>query len=888
MVEPNATVASRRERIALILLILCACALRVYHLDHFSFWLDEALTPLRSGYSLRDILRGVIVIQGFESNDTHPPLYYLTIHATRQLFGTSDFAFRYPSVLFSVLLVPLTWKFGRNLFTSQTGLIAAAIMAVNPQQIWYAQEARMYPQLVFLVSIASYILWQAWCNSQRSPWKSLLLYGLFAGLAAYTHYTALFVVLAQGLIWLVLLWRAGQQKLIAAGVVLGALVAAPFTPFIIRRLLGPAETKYELLSPAVVLADIVRGFGFGLTVRYSDLLIRVLLALMTVIFFVGIWRAPSGQRNFLLLLLLSAPVGLIAGSYLFKPIYAGTRHIMAGSVAFILFLALGIGRMPLPRVGPPLALLAIMLAQGVSLTNLYHNIDYAKDDWRSLIAAIELRAGEDDLVMYHNALLMPLHQHYQQRDDLPFEAYPVYPFMVDDPAAPQMLDHIEQVKRVWFVLDPPFDGRDNEGQVRQALKGAATPLQTLSFHGPNANVGVTSYLVNEPLDQLPAHARRLEDVGPTGIVVSAVEWQSVWVDLFWERGGATRDVTVQLRDLSGGVWSTVDSRVFSAETDPIIRSTHGLLLPVGMPPATYQLWLNDGGWRQIDSVVIDTPIIPSTQPANTIAEFDNGVSLVAVSFADDATFPGNPLPATLLWRFDDVGSAMASQYELAVFGDAGELRRDTEPLIADWINAEQLEAGAVFAQQIGIYPRPDTAAGRYELEWQLLEGDVAQGGAMRGGTFRVLAWPLVSELPAVDNLVDSGDNRFNDGIVLRGFTQSAETLRAGEALDVQLYWQSNVAQVRNWQVFVHVVNSAESPPSAQANGTPSGGLRPISGWRANEIITDRYQVALPADMVAGTYEIYVGFFDGAERMPVTANDTAQPFNQLFLTTVTVE
>ena len=101
--------------VLLLALLLLGFWLRVHNLDAFSFWTDEGLTPERSGYPIAQILRNEIVIQGVVTTDTHPPLYYLIIHLTRQLFGLSDFAFRYPSVLFGVLLIPLLYQLARRL-----------------------------------------------------------------------------------------------------------------------------------------------------------------------------------------------------------------------------------------------------------------------------------------------------------------------------------------------------------------------------------------------------------------------------------------------------------------------------------------------------------------------------------------------------------------------------------------------------------------------------------------------------------------------------------------------------------------------------------------------------------------------------------------------------
>ena len=91
----------------LVGILLLGYALRIANIDAFSFWTDEGLTPLRSSYPLSLILRNQIIIQDVVTIATHPPLFYLMIHFSRQLFGETDFAFRYPSLLASVLTIAL-------------------------------------------------------------------------------------------------------------------------------------------------------------------------------------------------------------------------------------------------------------------------------------------------------------------------------------------------------------------------------------------------------------------------------------------------------------------------------------------------------------------------------------------------------------------------------------------------------------------------------------------------------------------------------------------------------------------------------------------------------------------------------------------------------------
>jgi hypothetical protein len=69
----------RLWRLLLLITILLAFGLRVHQLDDFGFWLDEGLTPLRSSYSVPDILSNRITIQEGVTRDTHPPFYYLLI-----------------------------------------------------------------------------------------------------------------------------------------------------------------------------------------------------------------------------------------------------------------------------------------------------------------------------------------------------------------------------------------------------------------------------------------------------------------------------------------------------------------------------------------------------------------------------------------------------------------------------------------------------------------------------------------------------------------------------------------------------------------------------------------------------------------------------------------
>ena len=189
--HPSATHRALRALPALLLICLLGYGLRTYQLDHFGFWQDEGLTPARAGNSVLEILRNVIVVQGTVTTDTHPPLYYLLIHLLRPLLGASDFAYRVPSALLGLLLLPLLYQLGRRIHSRQLGLLAALLAAINPLQIWYGQEARMYTLAALLLAAAAYALWRGLTTPQVGRWLALYtpvrragaLYPLHGGLS---------------------------------------------------------------------------------------------------------------------------------------------------------------------------------------------------------------------------------------------------------------------------------------------------------------------------------------------------------------------------------------------------------------------------------------------------------------------------------------------------------------------------------------------------------------------------------------------------------------------------------------------------------------------------------------------------------------------------------
>lgn len=129
------------------------------------------------------------------------PFYYLLLHFWMEVFGVSDFSARSLSVVFSVLIIGLTYLFGRRFFSVNTGLIAAVIVTVEPFFIGYSQQARSYSLMFFLTLLATYFFLQIIENEAKKHNSTKLYIGyiITAGLSILSHFLSIAVLLAHAL-----------------------------------------------------------------------------------------------------------------------------------------------------------------------------------------------------------------------------------------------------------------------------------------------------------------------------------------------------------------------------------------------------------------------------------------------------------------------------------------------------------------------------------------------------------------------------------------------------------------------------------------------------------------------------------------------------------------
>ena len=263
----------------LLLIILIAFMLRLTLLGQQSLWYDEGVTWLLSQMRyLSDLIQ-------WTAADIQPPLYYLLIWNSHIVFGQSEWALRFPSVVFNTLTIPLIYVLARRLFAnwpsyrSLAALLAAAILALSPLMIYYSQEARMYTLLVFEATLASYLLLKIVHSAQpgqadaSSAFRLLplaFLYALVAATALYTHYFAAFLLLAHGLYIALILWQRRWPRVLIIQSLqmfgLTVLLFAPWLPTLLSRLGDDPSYWPGALKLDEALRKVLISFTIGETV----------------------------------------------------------------------------------------------------------------------------------------------------------------------------------------------------------------------------------------------------------------------------------------------------------------------------------------------------------------------------------------------------------------------------------------------------------------------------------------------------------------------------------------------------------------------------------------------------------------------------------------------
>ncbi|MFH0839969.1 MAG: glycosyltransferase family 39 protein [Candidatus Omnitrophota bacterium] len=86
-----------------------------------------------------------------------PILFYWCVSLSYIVFGINNFAARFPSAVFAIFTIILTYGIGRRLFNQKTGLLAALMAATFPIFFMYARYSSPDMAMTFLITFAMYL-----------------------------------------------------------------------------------------------------------------------------------------------------------------------------------------------------------------------------------------------------------------------------------------------------------------------------------------------------------------------------------------------------------------------------------------------------------------------------------------------------------------------------------------------------------------------------------------------------------------------------------------------------------------------------------------------------------------------------------------------------------
>ena len=383
----------------LVGLIIIGTILRFYHLDFNSLWLDEISTYRYASGTFEAMWQMMAT-----GTDYSPPLFFALEHFVLQGFGVSEWTMRFLPAVFGVLTIPVMYLVGKEFWDNKDiGLITAGLITFSPFLVYYSQEARSYSLALLFVAAEFYFFLKTMKSKETTDWLNWVLFGLFAGLAFWTHY---YTLVFTGLLLVYLLVRSVpalnkgtskdiQSVYISTGILL--LVTIPLIialiPVFVQR--TASSPTYGIQGIGIVSETFTQMSGFS---DYATIIFFMLC--VTGIFI--LWKQDHTYTGVLLL-------WIFAGTFLISIFMSYRmpmipRHLIFLTIPFSLGIAMtfvGIRNL-IPKtiltkhiIG---SLLVLFLLLAVPYYINYYQT-YSKENWRGIATDLEKVTVPGDTVI---------------------------------------------------------------------------------------------------------------------------------------------------------------------------------------------------------------------------------------------------------------------------------------------------------------------------------------------------------------------------------------------------------------------------------------------------------------------------------------------------------
>jgi len=483
-VDPGLAAASRSQTMIFIALLICAVALRFYHLD-IGIWYDEMLMsvnymPLTVGQ----------IVSTFHDANNHV-LYSALARLSLSVFGDGVWVLRLPAVGFGIGCIVALYYFARRVGPTSESLFAVALMTFSYHHIWFSQNARGYTALLFFSILSS--AWLLDAIRQGSPYK-WWLYTLAVVLGAYTHLTMGLMVMAQFAIWATTFFRPAAQSapyrwnglfygFIPIGLLTFQVYALVLPDMVGGALLnsGLQGGESEWTNPLWALAEVLRSLQVGFASGGVVLVAGVIFAIGLMDF---ACRRPVVIALFLIPVVVGFTMMTSIGYTLFPRFFFFTFGfaivIVIRGAAMTGRLGAQLFRMPDAAAGwVPVLLCAGIVA--VSMMSLRH-VYLPKQDYAGAIDLVEREMRSGDTVLTVGIADFPFNGYYQKEWKTVMT--------VED------LDRLESPSgRTWLIYTMPVQVQSAHPELLARIQSDYTVVQ--QFYGSLGGGDVVVNLENQ-------------------------------------------------------------------------------------------------------------------------------------------------------------------------------------------------------------------------------------------------------------------------------------------------------------------------------------------------------------------------------------------------------
>ena len=513
--------------------------LRRIHLGAESLWFDEADIVAQARQPLD------VVIGAFTRAGENGPLYTLMLHfwmglydnvpgvarLMHILFGSSfEAPVRGLAMIFGTAGIPAIYALARRVGGISLGVIAAALLTVNPFDLWYSQDAKMYTLLVLMTLVTTLLYLYALERNTRLLWVS---YVLATWVMLTSHSLSGLVLLAQMVATPCLLRGIARNSTVAGAdadkptsaqfriprlILSFVIIMAPILPIIWLRvaavLTGTIDTGnwYASASLAEILLTIFVKFAVNQAVATQigsieipwEPIGAVALAVLALGGAWALFRRPGLLRKtegngrtergnaVLLLALWIVPVLVFWVVTMFTPLFQ-PRYLIMALPAYLIMAAAGV--LALRRVNVLLMILPLVLLGGATvaaLTSINYSSEPQKEDWRGAMAYVQDHIRLRDVIIPFPGYVQTaasLYYHPGGPDLVPERPIStISSLSTANYGQREMEDELRKLitcnERVWLVVSPVRAAQeDPQNRVLQWFQYNFSTFDTQVFNG---------------------------------------------------------------------------------------------------------------------------------------------------------------------------------------------------------------------------------------------------------------------------------------------------------------------------------------------------------------------------------------------------------------------